>query len=173
MTGLERNADVVRMASYAPLFAHVDAWQWTPDLIWCDNLHVYGTPNYYVQQLFSRNRGDKVLLTRVSGAGDDGTNQAPPLFASGTLAEKSGEVILKLVNPTAQAQTASIVLGDNFVPRKQAQATLLAGSSPHDENSFAAPTRIAPRASTFRGVSRRFNYECPPESITVLRMGSL
>ena len=61
MTGLERNADVVRMASYAPLFAHVDGWQWTPDLIWVDNLNVLRTPNYYVQQLFSRNRGDVVL----------------------------------------------------------------------------------------------------------------
>jgi alpha-L-arabinofuranosidase len=61
MTGLERNADVVRMASYAPLFAHVDGWQWTPDLIWTDNLRVCGTPNYYVQQLFSLNRGDVVL----------------------------------------------------------------------------------------------------------------
>ncbi len=66
MTGLERNADVVRMASYAPLFANVDAWQWTPDLIWCDTLRVYGTPNYYVQQLFSRNRGDVVLPVTVS-----------------------------------------------------------------------------------------------------------
>jgi alpha-L-arabinofuranosidase len=61
MTGLERNADVIRMASYAPLFAHVEGWQWTPDLIWTDNLRVYGTPNYYVQQLFCRNRGDVVL----------------------------------------------------------------------------------------------------------------
>jgi len=61
MTGLERNADVVRMAAYAPLFAHVEAWQWTPDLIWIDNLRSCGTPNYYVQQLFSRNRGDVVL----------------------------------------------------------------------------------------------------------------
>ena len=61
MTGLERNADVVGMASYAPLFGHVDGWQWTPDLIWADNLRVYGTPSYYVQQLFSRNRGDVVL----------------------------------------------------------------------------------------------------------------
>jgi alpha-L-arabinofuranosidase len=61
MTGLERNADVVRMASYAPLFAHVEGWQWTPDLIWADNLRSYGTPNYYVQQLFCRNRGDVVL----------------------------------------------------------------------------------------------------------------
>src|SRR5258708_4216098 len=61
MTGLERNADVVRMASYAPLFAHADAWQWTPDLIWADSLRVYPTPNYFVQQLFMRHRGDVVL----------------------------------------------------------------------------------------------------------------
>ena len=68
LTGLERNADVVRLASYAPLFANVDAWQWTPNLIWCDNLRVYGTPNYYVQQLFSRNRGDVVLPVDLAGA---------------------------------------------------------------------------------------------------------
>jgi alpha-N-arabinofuranosidase len=131
---------------------------------------VYGTPNYYVQQLFSRNRGDKVLLTRVSGAG---TNQAPRLFASGTREDKSGEVILKVVNPTAQAQTVSIVLDGNFTPRNEAQVSLLAGSSPHDENSFAEPTHVAPRLSTLRRVSQRFDYECPAESMTVLRMGSL
>ena len=61
MTGLERNGDVVRMASYAPLFANAEAWQWTPDLIWVDSLHVYRTPNYYVQQLYSLNHGDAVL----------------------------------------------------------------------------------------------------------------
>src|SRR5262249_43333160 len=61
MTGLERNADIVRMASYAPLFANVDAWQWTPNLIWVDSLHVVKTPNYYVQQLFACNRGAVVL----------------------------------------------------------------------------------------------------------------
>ncbi len=68
MTGLERNADVVRMASYAPLFAHVEGWQWTPNLIWADNLRVHGTPSYYVQQLFSLNRGDVVLPVILAGA---------------------------------------------------------------------------------------------------------
>jgi len=68
MTGLERNADVVRMASYAPLFAHAERWQWTPDLIWVDNLRVCGTPSYYAQQLFCRNRGKAVLPVEVSGA---------------------------------------------------------------------------------------------------------
>jgi alpha-N-arabinofuranosidase len=59
MTGLERNAEVVQMASYAPLLAHVDAWQWRPDLIWFDNLNCIGTPNYYVQKLFSTHMGSQ------------------------------------------------------------------------------------------------------------------
>ncbi|MEP7253754.1 MAG: alpha-L-arabinofuranosidase C-terminal domain-containing protein, partial [Ginsengibacter sp.] len=63
MTGLERNADIVHMASYAPLLARVDAWQWKPDLIWFDNLNVYATPDYYVQKLFSNNKGTNVLPT--------------------------------------------------------------------------------------------------------------
>ena len=66
MTGLERNADVVRMASYAPLFANADAWQWTPDLIWVNSLGLYATPSYFVQQLFGKNRGDVVLPAKIA-----------------------------------------------------------------------------------------------------------
>ncbi len=61
MTGLERNADVVQMASYAPLMAGVDAWQWKPDAIWFDNLRSYGTPNYYVQRVYANNVGTRVV----------------------------------------------------------------------------------------------------------------
>lgn len=71
MTGLLRNADVVRMASYAPLFARARFTQWQPDLIWFDATHVYGTPSYYVQQSFSRNRPDLVLPTTVSQPGPE------------------------------------------------------------------------------------------------------
>jgi len=77
MTGMERNAEVVRMASYAPLFGHVDGWQWTPNLIWADNLRSYGTPNYHVQSLFAQNRGDVVLPVKLD-AGD-----SPPAVATG------------------------------------------------------------------------------------------
>lgn len=77
MTGMERNADVVRMASYAPLFAHIDGWQWTPNLIWTDNLRIHGTPNYYVQQMFMHHRGDVVLPVKLTG--DD----APTAAAGG------------------------------------------------------------------------------------------
>jgi hypothetical protein len=57
MTGMERNAGVVQMASYAPLFAHIDGWQWTPNLIWVDNLKSMATPNYHVQKIYSNYKG--------------------------------------------------------------------------------------------------------------------
>ena len=68
MTGMERNSDVVIMASYAPLFANVNYKKWNPDLINFDGTRVYGTPSYYVQKLFSRNRGDVVLPSNIEVA---------------------------------------------------------------------------------------------------------
>jgi alpha-L-arabinofuranosidase len=65
MTGIERNADIVVMAAYAPLFVNVNDRTWNPDLIGFDSARCYGTPSYYVQQLFSRYRGTHVLPTRV------------------------------------------------------------------------------------------------------------
>lgn len=61
MTGMERNSDVVVMASYAPLFANVNYKKWNPDLIDFDSARVYGLPSYYVQKMFSENRGETVL----------------------------------------------------------------------------------------------------------------
>ncbi len=66
MTGFERNADVVQMAAYAPLLAKEHYNQWAPNMIWFNNTDVYGTPNYYVQQMFSTNTGDIVLPTTLT-----------------------------------------------------------------------------------------------------------
>ena len=95
MTGLERNADVVHLATYAPLFAHVDAWQWNPDLIWYDNLRMMRTPNYYVQQMYGMNAGTDVLRLQMEGqpvAGQDS------LYATAALNKPTNEIIVKLVN---------------------------------------------------------------------------
>ena len=105
MTGLERNADVVQMASYAPLFAHVEGWQWTPDLIWFDNLRSYGTPDYYVQKIFSANKGSAVVPLSLAGAPLEGQNG---LFGSATLDNKTQELVLKLVNTTDKPVNPSI-----------------------------------------------------------------
>ena len=67
MTGLERNADVVKMASYAPLLADIDNTQWRPDMIWFDNDESWGTTSYQVQKLFMNNVGDRVVPSTASG----------------------------------------------------------------------------------------------------------
>lgn len=92
MTGLERNADVVHMATYAPLFAHVDAWQWNPDMIWYDNLEMVCTPNYYVQQLYGLNPGTHVLSSQLV---DNSSNK---LYASSVWDDRTNEIIIKVVN---------------------------------------------------------------------------
>ena len=83
MTGMERNSDVVELASYAPLFANVNGIQWHPDLIYYDSSRCFGTPSYYVQQLFGQNRGDVVLPTTVVIAGP-ATNQNQGAIGLGT-----------------------------------------------------------------------------------------
>lgn len=173
MTGMERNADVVRMASYAPLFGHAEAWQWTPNLIWCDNLRVYGTPNYYVQLLFSRNRGDVVLpLDLFDGNATGATPADRPrrLFASAVLDERSHEVILKVVNPSDQATPARILLAGCAKAGPVVHAHVLRGRSLNEQNSFEDPTRIAPVTQRQRINGPAFETTLPPYSFTVLRV---
>ena len=105
MTGLERNAEVVHLSSYAPLFAHVEGWQWTPDLIWFDNLKSYGTPNYYVQKLFSTHRGSHVIPIL---SGNTPVTGQQGLYASAVLDKPSGEIILKIVNASGKDQETEI-----------------------------------------------------------------
>jgi alpha-N-arabinofuranosidase len=165
MTGLERNADVVRMASYAPLFAHVDGWQWTPDLIWVDNLRSYGTPNYYVQKLFANHRGDVVLPATLAGA-----NLPGRLYASSVRDERTGEVILKLVNGTAEPASVAVELQGIKTVKAGAQAWLLTGGKLGDTNSFEAPERISPREVKVQVDAPKFDLSVPANALMVLRV---
>ena len=145
MTGLERNADVVYMATYAPLFAHVEGWQWRPDLIWYDNLSSYRTASWHVQQLYSQYRGQNVLKTTTDGGvalcgaeGQDG------LFAS---AVKDGDnIYVKVANISSEPQTLSL----NFKGLKRKQrveavnAVRLHSDDLYAENSLEAPDSIRP-----------------------------
>lgn len=123
LTGVERNADVVRMASYAPLFAHADAWQWTPDLIWVDNLRTLRTANYLVQQQFMHHRGDVVLPVELTG-------DPAPLAATGgvRLATYSGSAEFRDIVVTAGGRTlfrqATAKTGDRFGDGSWADYTL-------------------------------------------------
>lgn len=163
MTGMERNAEVVRLASYAPLFAHEEGWQWRPNLIWVDNLRSYGTPNYYVQQLFAHHRGDVVLPVKL----DDTSGKK--LYASATRDDAAGEVIVKLVNGEAEAAAVDLNLAGAGKVGPKAKLLVLSGDL-RDENSFEQPRKVAPVASELRVSAPRFTHTLPPNSLTVLRV---
>jgi alpha-N-arabinofuranosidase len=169
MTGLERNADLVRMSCYAPLFGHEQAWQWSPNLIWFDNLNAYGSANYYVQQLFSLNRGSSLLKTEVEGAPDlEGKRMS--LFVSATLDENAGETIIKTVNASDRVLAATIALEGRAKIGKQAKVVLLKSDALTDENSMQEPKKIYPKELFIPAGGSRFSYEFQPYSLTVIRV---
>ncbi len=167
MTGLERNADVVLMSSYAPLLAHADAWQWTPNLIWFDNLRSYGTPSYYAQKLFSVNRGSRVLPIQLNGSPKNGQQN---LFASASLNDRTGEVILKVVNTEATARDVRINLAGASKAASQGKAFILSGSDLKAENSLDDPAKVAPVERQVEVPSGEFSFTLAPNSLSVLRI---
>ena len=147
MTGIERNADIVHMATYAPLFAHVEGWQWRPDAIWFDNLRSFKSVSYYVQQLFAMNKGTNVLsltMDKKPVAGQDGQDG---LFASAVFDKQTGEVIVKVVNTSAQTQPLSIQL-QGMKGTRSAQIITLTHNGMDDENTLDNPEKIIPVEGT-------------------------
>ena len=167
MTGLERNADVVGMASYAPLFANVDAWQWTPDLIWFDNLNSYGSPSYYVQKLYALNKGTRVLPVTMPAGAKNGTDN---LFASAVADEPTGEVVLKLVNYSSSPRPVSINLAGAKGLGKTGRAQTMASADLQTQNSLQEPKKLSPQESTFAVKGATLSYTLAPNSFTVLRV---
>ncbi len=167
MTGLERNAGVVSMASYAPLFAHVDGWQWTPDLIWVNNLQSYGTPDYYVQKLFSVNKGTQVTAITLNNqevAGQDS------LYASSCLDAASNELVIKIVNASGKEQQSVLDLKTKKSRGKEATLLLMQTDDLAAMNSFEHPENVAPKKSTMAVKGKKINYPVPPYSFSVIRV---
>jgi alpha-L-arabinofuranosidase len=167
MTGLERNAEVVNMCSYAPLFAHSEGWQWTPDLIWFDNLNAYATPNYYVQKLFSLYKGTK-LLSIVNGT-EPVTGQQG-LYASAVLDEKTNELIVKVVNATAKAQTAGVEVKGVKKLSPSVSVTILKNTDLQAINQPGASALITPADQTITIKGKKLNVSLEPYSLSVFRV---
>ena len=143
MTDMERNADVVYMTAYAPLLAHVDGWQWRPDLVWFDNTEMFKTCSYYVQQMYAKNKGTNVLKLTMDGkpvAGQEGQNG---LFASAVLDANANTVIVKVINTGKTAQNISLNL-IGLKGEKTAKTITLNHNGMDDENSIENPNKIAP-----------------------------
>ncbi|NCD68137.1 alpha-L-arabinofuranosidase C-terminal domain-containing protein [Mucilaginibacter agri] len=166
MTGLERNADVVNMASYAPLFAHVDGWQWTPDLIWFNNLGSYATPNYYVQQLYSLNKGTDVVpltLNQAAVTGQDGA------FASAVLDANTNELVIKFINTAKAAASVNFVVKGKKINSAGTITTLQNGDLAA-VNSFSNMNAVSPKKQGIAVVSNNIKTVLKPYSFNVIRV---
>lgn len=165
MTGLERNADVVTMTSYAPLFAHADGWQWTPDLIWFNNLKSYATPNYYVQKLFSNNKGTDLIKITENGKSLKGENY---LYASAVRDLKKNETIIKIVN--AHAEKTSVEINPkNITSGSKLTRIVLTSAGLSDENNFQSEI-ITPKEETQTIKKGKISAEIPANSVVILKL---
>ncbi len=145
MTGMERNADVVFMTAYAPLFAHVEGWQWRPDLIWYDNTRMFKSVSYYVQQMYAMNKGTNVLSMTMGKQPVAGLEGQDGLHASTVFDAKSGEIIIKVVNTSKQAQPITVNLNGIKGERTAQTITLCHNGSMDDENTLDQPEKITPK----------------------------
>jgi len=163
MTSLERNGDVVRLASYAPLLAKEGHTQWNPDLIYFTNTTVVPTVNYYVQALFGQNQGTEYLANVVTQPA-----AADTLAASCVRDARTGDVVLKLVNASGTARPFNIALAALKGLSTAATITTLAG--PKDaKNTFASPQAVLPKTAPYKA-GKRFAYTAAPYSLTVIRV---
>ena len=161
MTGLERNGDVVQMASYAPLMARVDAWQWTPDAIWFDNLHSYGTPNFYVQSMYANNVGTRVVPSTPHAEGG--------LYTTASLDERTHELVVTAVNTTGESRATELDV-EGMKPSGAAKVIKLESADVSAENSFEHPKNVAPQTSPADVKAGVNQVTLDPYSMTVWRI---
>ncbi|MCI7782404.1 MAG: alpha-L-arabinofuranosidase, partial [Parabacteroides sp.] len=167
MTGLERNADVVPLSTYAPLFAHVEAWQWRPDLIWFDNLRVMKTPNYYVQQLYSHHAGTRVVPFLRAGKPLTGELS---LYATAALDKRTNELILKVVNTGIQARQAQIQLHGLSDGTHTGTRIQFHSMDVEAVNTLEQPERVHPEESAFTYKGNQMAITIQPLSFTIYRI---
>ena len=167
MTGIERNADVVQMATYAPLFAHVEGWQWRPDLIWFDNLRSFRTASWQVQSLYGRFKGRNTLSLKMSEANVTGAEGQGGLFASAV--SDGSRIYIKVANTSEEERD----LDFNFAGLKKkdvvraVEGVRLDCSDRMAENCLDEPDRIVPVSFAFSGEGKTISASVPPLSFSV------
>jgi alpha-N-arabinofuranosidase len=163
LTGLERNSDVVIMASYAPLFVNVSpgGMQWTSDLIGYDALSSYGSPSYYTQVLFSSCLGDHTVNSSLAGASER-------FFYSATAS--ANKLCMKLVNASSTEQTLNLSLNGIGSSSHTARVQTLKANTTWATNTIKQPERIAPVKSTLAIQGERLRYVMPAYSIQVVEL---
>ena len=165
MTGIERNADLVTMTSYAPLMAHTEGWQWKTDLIWFNNLTSYGTPSYYVQKMYGQNAGTQLLHTVLNGEKAIGQEN---LYASAVFDEKTNEIIVKVVNTSTNTNKIKIDLKGRSV-EPQIVTETLAYPELDAVNSIVFPSKISTKIAEQPWNTKANRITLAAQSFTVIK----
>ena len=170
MTTIERNADIVHMATYAPLFAHIEGWQWRPDLIWFDNLRSMKSCSWYVQRLYTRYQGTNVLaLTDMAGVNITGAEGQNGLFASSVLDADKNQIYIKVINTSDEAQPVKI----NFdgLKKKEVLKGVAAVSYHSDDldadNTLDEPEKIVPQTTPLEFEGKALEVTVAPKTFMV------
>ena len=165
MTGLERNADVVYQATYAPLFAHIDGWQWRPDLIWFDNLSSVRSANWYVQMLYGTNKGTNVLKLTENGKAVEGRDG---LYASAVYDAPTKNYVVKMVNASDASRSITVTLqGARNV--KEAKVITLHADDIHAENTLENKDAVKPVESDVSVSGNQLSLTIPAKTFVVYR----
>jgi alpha-L-arabinofuranosidase len=165
MTGMERNSDIVIMASYAPLFVNVNpgGMQWESDLIGYDALTSYGSPSYWAQVMFAGHLGTEVVASTLSNAG-------PRVYASVTRDDARRKLFVKVVNGTSESKPMTIALDGASKIGHDATLTTLSGKSPDATNSIAIPDAVVPVEHRIQVAGPKFEHSFEPYSVNVLEL---
>jgi alpha-N-arabinofuranosidase len=165
MTGMERNSDIVIMASYAPLLVNVNpgGMQWESDLIGYDAMNSYGSPSYYAQVMFSNHFGDQILNATLDGS-------APKLFYSVTRKSSDGTVYLKLVNASSTPLPLRLQFKGASTIDKTGKLITLSAKTTAATNSITQPTAILPVESELHDAAAEFAHTIPGFTIQVLEL---
>ena len=164
LTDVERNADVVAMTSYAPLLAKDGHTQWRPDLIYFGNTDIRPTVDYYVQQLYGQNSGDKYVPAESSLSVNDDKARAR-VGSSIVIDSASGDVIVKLANLLPCEVAANLDLSGLGIKKDKPQAVCISGA-PADSKATPQPTDV----KSLR--SGKLAHTLPPYSFTVIRFST-
>ena len=175
LTGVERNADVVHMATYAPLLAHVEGWQWRPDLIWFDNLRSVRSCSWYVQSLYGHNKGTNVVpltMNKQAVSGQEGQNG---LFASAVWDEPTQTYIVKIANTSDKVQAINLEFKGLKKSEKLGEGKLITLHSDNldAENTLDNPNAIVPKESAVNIEGNILNTEIGAMTFAVYKFKKL
>ena len=170
-TGLERNADIVHMATYAPLFAHVEGWQWRPDMIWFDNLKSVRSVSYYVQQLYAHNKGTNVVPLTMNNKPVTGAEGQKGLFASAVWDKDAQSYIVKVVNTSDQAQPLSLTFAGMKKKEVLSKGVCikLQSTDPDKDNTLDNPQAIVPVQTEVSAMGNAFDTQIEPKTFAIYK----